>query len=98
MNESKQLLKDIREALAWQLNSAASFRARVAADYPEDARNARSADELWQLAEELRINDTYDDNPALRKLLGLVTEHHVPLECIVPSDPALDFDASQYRF
>ncbi|BBX38927.1 hypothetical protein [Mycobacterium simiae] len=87
--------KDIRMALAWELESQASFREHVAQVYPEDTRNARSANELRLLAEGLRTNAGYDDTPALRKILALVTEHGLPLECIIPSD---GFNASQYRF
>lgn len=98
MNESKELLTQIRATLASGLDSAASFRLRVAEEYPEDERNRRSARQLSRLAAELRIDDAYDDTPALRKLLDLVTEYDLPLEGILPSDPSSGFDASKYRF
>jgi hypothetical protein len=97
--ESKELLAEIRASLAAELESAASYRARVAEDYPEDKRNAQSAHELWKLADELRSNDVYDDTPALRKLLGLVTTHGIDLSIpLVPSEPESGFNVSQYRF
>jgi post-segregation antitoxin (ccd killing protein) len=99
--ESKELLAQIRKTLAGELEWQASFRERVADEYPEDERNARSAQALRELADELRINDIYDDTPALRKLLGLVTTYNMELSTgrLVPSDPAESgFNASQYRF
>jgi hypothetical protein len=97
--ESKELLAEIRGSLASELESAASFRSRVAEDYPEDIRNAQSAHELWRLAEELRSNDIYDDTPALRKLLGVVTTHDIDLSSsLLPSEPDYAVDVSLYRF
>ncbi|TGD85125.1 hypothetical protein BayCH28_22245 [Mycolicibacterium sp. CH28] len=100
--ESKEPLADIRAYLASEFESAASFRERVAEEYPEDERNARSAYELRRFAEEIRSNDVaYDDTPALRKLLGLVTKHDIDLTVpmLLPSDGSeYDFDVSRYRF
>ncbi|MGV0607368.1 type II toxin-antitoxin system CcdA family antitoxin [Mycolicibacterium sp. XJ1904] len=92
--ESKELLAEIRAALAWHLDSQAGFRERVAEEYPEDRRNERSARELRLLADELRSNGAYDDTPPLRKLLRLVTEYELEMEGIMPTE----FNASQYRF
>ena len=92
--ETRELLADIRHALAWNLDGEASFRERAADEYPEDRRNLRSCHALRRLADELRITDIYDDTPALRKLLGLVTEHELNLDFIMPTE----FDASKFRF
>lgn len=100
MNETTNLLAEIRDALACQLEAQASYRDRCADEYPEDVRNERSALELWKLAGELRANEIYDDTPALLKLLRLVTENGLDPDPDLLRAPSTDsgFDASLYRF
>lgn len=95
--ESRELLAAIRAALADELEGHASYRDRCAEEYPEDHRNERAALELRELAAELRGNAVYDDTPALRTLLKLVTRHNLEPEIVVPliND---EFDASRFRF
>ncbi|SHU12230.1 Uncharacterised protein [Mycobacteroides abscessus subsp. abscessus] len=95
--ESQELLADIRRALAARLESEANYRDRCAEEYPEDLRNERAADELRKLAGELEFSDVYDDTPALRKLLKVVTCHDLDPDDVA-SMTGPEFDASLFRF
>lgn len=82
----------VRTELADELDSQARWREIKAEEYPDDARNRRSADGLYELAQTVR--DMPDDHPVLLAWAKLCEVTGLSVGEIMP----MEAEISRFRF